>query len=85
MKEMMEFSEIASFLRKHGYTDYETKEHHRVFYEFGKLDFLYSDCAKKFEFEYYDGKVEKIVMTQYWFGNTYFKDIFTLEELYDSM
>lgn len=85
MKEMIEFSEIARFLRKCGYSDYETKDHHRVFYEFDKLDFLYSECAKRFECDYYDGKVEKVVMTRYWFGNTYFKDIFTLEELYDSI
>ncbi len=51
---MMEFSEIAGFLRKFGYSDYETKDHHRVFYEFNKLDFLYSECAKRFECDYYD-------------------------------
>ena len=47
----MEFSEIAGFLRKCGYSDYETVEKHRVFYEFDKMDFLYTDCAKKFEFD----------------------------------
>lgn len=77
----MKFSEIADVLRKRGYTDYETTDHHRVFYEFGKMDFLYNDCAKKFDLDYYDGKVEKVVMTQFWFGHTYFKDIFTIDEL----
>ena len=81
----MEFKDIADFLRKHGYIDYETKDHHRTFYEFDKLDFLYNDCAKRFEFDYFDGKVEKIVMTQYWFKQTIFKDIFTLDELYKSL
>lgn len=78
----MKFSEIADFLQKRGYTDYETKDHHRVFYEFGRMDFLYNDCVKKFEMDYYDGNVEKVVMTQYFFGTTTFKDISTLEELY---
>ena len=81
----MEFSEIAGFLRKCGYSDYDTVEKHRVFYEFDKMDFLYSDCAKKFECDYDDGKVEKVIMTQYWFGTTTFKDITTIEELYDSI
>ena len=49
---MMEFSEIAGFLRKCGYSEYDTVEKHRVFYEFDKMDFLYSDCAKKFECDY---------------------------------
>ena len=82
---MMEFSEIAGFLWKCGYVDKEPKDHYRVFYEFGTMDFLYSDVAKKFEFEYHDGKVEKVIMTQYWFGKTEFKEITTLEELYDSI
>ena len=81
----MEFSEIAEFLRKRGYTEKETVDHHRVFYEFGVMDFLYSDVAKKFEFDYYDGKVDKVVMTQYWFGTTIFKDITNIEELYESV
>lgn len=78
---MMQFSEIAEILRKRGYSDYETKDHHRIFYEFGKLDFLYNECAKKFEFDYFDGNVEKIIMTQYWFGTTTFKDILNIDEL----
>ena len=82
---MMEFSEIADFLWKRGYVDKEPKYHYRVFYEFGTMDFLYSDVAKKFEFEYHDGKVEKVIMTQYWFGKTEFKEITTLEELYASI
>lgn len=82
---MMKFSEIATFLRKHGYTDYETIPNHRVFYEFGKMDFLYNDCAKKFDLDYKDGDVEKVVMTQFWFGTTTFKDISTLEELKNSI
>ena len=82
---MMNFDEIAAFLRRCGYTDYEIKEHHRVFYEFGKMDFLYNQCAKKFDLDYYDGKVEKIIMTQFWFGKTTFKEINTIEELEDSI
>ena len=81
----MTFNEIAEELWKHGYTDYETKEHYRVFYEFGKMDFMYNDSAKRFEVEYYDGKVEKVVMTQYWFGKTTLKDIFTIDELIKSL
>lgn len=80
----MEFSEIAGFLRKLGYIDKETVDNHRVFYEFGTMDFLYSDVAKKYEMDYKDGNVEEIIMTQYWFGKTEFKHIKTLEELYDS-
>ena len=81
----MEFSEIATFLRKRGYTEKETVDHHRVFYEFGVMDFLYSDVAKKFECDYEDGKVEKVIMTQYWFNTTTFKEITTLDELYESI
>ena len=81
----MEFSEIAGFLRKLGYIDKETVDNHRVFYEFGTMDFLYSDVAKKYEMDYKDGNVEEIIMTQYWFGKTEFKHIKTLEELYDSV
>lgn len=81
----MDFGEFSGFLRKIGYSDYETAEGHRVFYEFDKMDFLYSDCAKKFDVDYKDGKIKKAVMTQYWFGTTTFKDITTLEELYDSI
>lgn len=82
---MMNFGEIAELLWKRGYSDYETIEHHRVFYEFDKLDFLYNDCAKRFEMDYYNGEVEKIVMTQYWFQTTTFKDIFTIDELLKSI
>ena len=82
---MMNFAEIATFLRRIGYVDYETIPNHRVFYEFGKMDFMYNDCAKKFDLDYIDGKVEKIVMTQFWFGKTTFKDIFTIEELENSI
>ena len=81
----MKFSELAGFLRKCGYTEYETTEKHRVFYEFDKMDFLYSDCAKKFDVDYEDGEAKKVVMTQYWFGKTMFKNITTLDELYDSI
>lgn len=81
----MKFSEIATFLRKRGYTDYETTDHHRVFYEFGKMDFMYNDCAKKFDLDYKDGNVEKVIMTQFWFGTTSFKDIFTIEDLENSI
>lgn len=78
---MMQFKEIAEILRRRGYIDYETTSHHRVFYEFNKLDFLYNECAKKFEFDYFDGNVEKIIMTQFWFGTTTFKEILTIDEL----
>ena len=81
----MTFQEVAEFLRKRGYTEYDTVENHRVFYEFGKMDFLYNDCAKKFDVDYKDGDAKKVVMTQYWFGRTTFKDITTLEELYASV
>lgn len=81
----MKFSDISTLLRKRGYIDYETIPNHRVFYEFGKMDFMYSDVAKKFEFDYKDGKVEKVVMTQFWFGHTYFKDITTIEDLENSI
>ena len=82
---MMKFSEIATFLRRIGYVDYETILNHRVFYEFGKMDFMYNECAKKFDMDYKDGNVEKVVMTQFWFGTTSFKDIFTIEELENSI
>ena len=82
---MMEFSEIAGFLRKLGYNEKETTDHHRVFYEFNTMDFLMSEVAKKYEMDYNDGEVEEITMTQYWFGKTVFKKIKTLEELYDSV
>ena len=81
----MKFSEIATFLRRIGYVDYETILNHRVFYEFGKIDFMYNDCAKKFDMDYKDGNVEKVVMTQFWFGTTSFKDIFTIEDLENSI
>ena len=81
----MKFSEIATFLRKYGYTDYETIPNHRVFYEFGKMDFMYNECAKKFDMDYKDGNVEKVVMTQFWFGATTFKDIFTIKDLENSI
>lgn len=82
---MMKFSEIAGFLRKLGYNDKETTDHHIVFYEFNTMDFLMSEVAKKYEMDYNDGEVEEITMTQYWFGKTEFKKIKTLEELYDSV
>ena len=82
---MMEFGEIAGILRKRGYTEKETVDHHRVFYEFGIMDFLYSDVAKKFECDFEDGQVEKVIMTQYWFGTTTFKEITTIEELTENV
>ena len=81
----MKFSDIADALWKRGYIDREHVDHHRVFYEFGTMDFLYSDVAKKFEFDYHDGEVDEVVMTQYWFGTTTFKTIKTIEELYDNI
>lgn len=81
----MDFSELATFLRRIGYQDYETVEGHRVFYEFDKMDFLYSDCAKKFDVDYADGVATKVVMVQYWFGTTTFKEISSIEELENSV
>ena len=81
----MKFSEIAGFLRKCGYIDKETVDHHRVFYEFSTMDFLYSNVAKKYDMDYKDGEVDEVIMTQYWFGTTTFKTIKTIEELYDSI
>ncbi len=77
----MKFSEVVEPFRKRGYVEKETLENHRVFYEFGTLDFLTSEVAKKFEFDYKDGAVEEITMTQYWFGSTTFKKITTIDEL----
>ena len=77
----MKFAEVAEWLRKRGYLEKEPIDHVRVFYEFGSMDFLYSDVAKKFECRYKDGEVEELVMTQYWFGATTFKTITTIEEL----
>ena len=85
MTRNMKFTEIAEALRKRGYIDKETADHHRVFYEFGVMDFLYSEVAKKFEFDYNDGEVGEVIMTQYWFGTTTFKTIKTIEELYDNI
>ena len=81
----MKFTEIAELLRKRGYTEKETKDNYRVFYEFGTMDFLYSDTAKKYEMEYHCGEVDEVIMTQYWFGKTEFKHIKSLEELRDSL
>ena len=81
----MKFTDVAEQLRKRGYIDKETTDHHRVFYEFGVMDFLYSETAKKFEFDYHDGEVDEIFMTQYWFGTTTLKKITTIEELYDNI
>ena len=81
----MEFSEIAGFLWKCGYSDKEPREKHRVFYEYDSLEFISFPIVKKFEFDYDDGKVEKVVMTLYSCGTTTFKEITTIEELYDSI
>ena len=78
---VMKFTDVVEPLRKRGYVEKDTLENHRVFYEFGTLDFLTSDVAKKFEFDYKDGVVEEITMTQYWFGTTTFKKISTIDEL----
>ena len=85
MDKGLKFSEIADFLRKRGYIEREPKDHYRVFYEFDVMDFLYCEVTKKFELEYRDGNVEKVIMVQYWFGKTEFKEITTLEELYKSL
>lgn len=78
----MTFFEAADILRKRGYVERETGGGRRTFYEFDTWDFLTSDMAKKFDIEYdKNGLVEKLVYTQYFFGNTTFKDINDLEEL----
>lgn len=82
---MMDFDEIEGFLRKCGYNDKEPLDHYRVFYEYDMMDFLCSNSAKKYEMYYHDGKVDKVIMTHYWFGKTEFKEITTIEELYDSI
>ena len=81
----IDFGEFAGFLRKCGYVEREPREGLRVFYEFGTLDFLSADCAKKYEVEYEDGKVNKATMVQYWYGRTAIKEITSLEELYGSI
>ena len=81
----MKFFDVADFLRKRGYCEYDIKKNTRVFYEYERLDFLHEECAKKFEVEYWNGEVKKIIMTQYWFGKTEFKNITTLDELYKSV
>ena len=81
----MQFAEIAELLRKRGHVEREPKDHYRIFYEFGAMDFLYADVAKKYEMEYRDGEVNEVVMIQYRFGETEFKYIKTLEELRDSL
>ena len=77
----MTFFEAADILRKRGYVERETGDRRRTFYEFSTWDFLISDVAKKFDIEYKDGEVEKLVYTQYFFGTTTFKEINDLEEL----
>lgn len=77
----MKFTDVVELLRKRGYVEKETCDHYRVFYEFGTLDFLTSDVAKKFEFSYEDGVIEEVTMTQYWFGTTTFKKITGIDEL----
>ena len=74
----MKFSEIAELLRKRGYVEREPKDHYRIFYEFGAMDFLYADVAKKYEMEYRDGEVNEVVMIEYRFGETEFKYIKTV-------
>lgn len=81
----MSFEEFADLLRKRGYTEKEVKENFCVFYEFGVMDFLYSDCAKKYEVEHKDGEITKAVMVQYWFGTTNFKEIGSIDQLRDSL
>lgn len=81
----MSFSEIAELLRKRGYIEKEPMKNFRVFYEFGTMDFLISDAAKKFEVKYNDGKVEEVTMVQYWFGTTNIKTIKTIEELSENV
>lgn len=78
---MMKLNEIVNLFTQRGYTDREPKDHYKIFYEFDIMDFLYSDCTKKFEFEYKDNNVEKVVMVRYWFGNTEVKEITAIDEL----
>ena len=77
----MKFVDVAEIFRKRGYVEREPKDHYRVFYEFGVMDFLYSDVAKKYEMEYHDGEVEEVTMTQFFYGTTTFKTLKTIEEI----
>ena len=77
----MNFSEITTLLRQRGYSEKETKENHRVFYEYNSEDFLRYDIVRKFEVDYKDGTITKMVMVKYLFNQTIIKEIKTKEEL----
>ena len=77
----MNFSEITTLLRQRGYSEKETKENLRVFYEYNSEDFLRYDIVRKFEVDYKDGTITKMVMVKYLFNQTIIKEIKTKEEL----
>ncbi len=81
----MNLNDVIEPLIKRGYVERDPKENKKVFYEFGLQNFMVSDIAKKLEFTYKDGVVEEVVLTQYWFGNTTFKTITTIEELLNNI
>lgn len=77
----MNFGEIVTLLRQRGYSEKETKKNHRVFYEYNSEDFLKYDIVRKFEVDYKDGIITKMVMVKYLFSQTIIKEIKTKEEL----
>ena len=81
----MRFQEIQGFLTKCGYTERECDNHHS-FYEFGTQDFLYSEVAKRFSCDVDEkGNTDKVILTQYWFGTTTFKEITDINGIYDTI
>ena len=77
----MNFSEIATLLRQRGYSEKEIKKNYKVFYEYNSEDFLRYDIVRKFEVDYKDGTITKMVMVKYLFNQTIIKEIKTKEEL----
>jgi len=77
----MNFGEIVTLLRQRGYSEKETKENLRVFYEYNSEDFLRYDIVRKFEVDYKDDTLTKMVMVKYLFNQTIIKEIKTKEEL----
>ena len=77
----MKYDEVVELLRKRGYEEDFILEGYLVFREFGKLDFLYSDCTKKFDVIRTNDGTADVTMTQYWFETTTIKHINTFEEL----
>ena len=78
---IINFNEIVTLLRQRGYSEKETKENHRVFYEYNSEDFLRCDLVRRFEIGYKDDTITKMVMVKYLFNQTIIKEIKTKEEL----